>query len=204
VSPGYDDGPGNDADLERYESMRRFYEAHHPRLRGYVSRRVGSGWKVNADDVCQEIWLVFFRKYEAHVANYDNPLKVLFPIAYCRIAEYWEKYSKSQEAPTEGADLRLLAGALSAAHFGTGRGTGEEAACLRLDIGLALAELTPRQREALHLHYLDDLTVGETASLMGISENTVKKLLKTALERLRESTRLDSYQPATRPEGVSE
>ncbi|MCZ4120198.1 RNA polymerase sigma factor [Streptomyces sp. H39-S7] len=178
--------------------MRHFYASHHSRLRGFVSRRMASR-SADAEDVCQEIWLVFFVKYDTHVENYDDPVKVLFPIARCRLAEYWQKHSKSREAPVEGDDLTLLADAWTAAQRDAG-----EAACLRMDVMEALAALTPRQREALHLHYLDGLKVDETAPLMGISENTVKKLLKTARNRLRGSVRLGSYQTVPRPEEVDE
>jgi len=56
----------------------------------------------------------------------------------------------------------------------------------REDMRAALARLPRRIRAAIALHYLAGLTVPETATAMGVSENTVKSQLKTGLARLRE------------------
>jgi RNA polymerase sigma-70 factor (sigma-E family) len=50
----------------------------------------------------------------------------------------------------------------------------------------ALARLTPRQRESVVLRFMDDLSVGQAAEVMGCSEGTVKKLTARALVSLRE------------------
>ncbi len=51
----------------------------------------------------------------------------------------------------------------------------------------ALESLTPRQRDAVVLHYLGDLPVAEVAALLGVSTGTVKTQLsraRTALSSL--------------------
>ncbi len=50
----------------------------------------------------------------------------------------------------------------------------------------ALATLTPRQRTALALRYVEDLDVRGIAARMGCSEGTVKSQLSRATERLRQ------------------
>lgn len=55
----------------------------------------------------------------------------------------------------------------------------------------ALAQLPPRARAAVVLHYLAGLPVADVASAMGISENTTKGHLKVGLARLREELRDD-------------
>lgn len=55
----------------------------------------------------------------------------------------------------------------------------------RLDIERALALLSPRTRAAIALHYLGGLSVADTASALGVSENTIKSQVRTGLERLR-------------------
>lgn len=53
-------------------------------------------------------------------------------------------------------------------------------------VRLAIARLPARQRAAVVLHHMAGLPVAQTAEAMGISENTVKTLLRLGLARLRE------------------
>ena len=53
----------------------------------------------------------------------------------------------------------------------------------------ALQTLTPRQRTALALRYVEDLDVRSIAERMGCSEGTVKSQLSRGTERLREHAR---------------
>jgi RNA polymerase sigma-70 factor (sigma-E family) len=55
----------------------------------------------------------------------------------------------------------------------------------------ALAQLTPRQREAVVLRFMDDLSVVQTADVMGCGPGTVKKLTARALVSLREQVGVD-------------
>lgn len=55
-----------------------------------------------------------------------------------------------------------------------------------LAVRLAIAKLPPRTRAAVVLHHLAALPVAQTAEAMGVSENTVKTLLRLGLAQLRE------------------
>ena len=55
-----------------------------------------------------------------------------------------------------------------------------------LAVRAAVAQLPARTRAAVVLHHMAGLSVAETAEAMGISENTVKTLLRLGLARLRE------------------
>jgi RNA polymerase sigma-70 factor (sigma-E family) len=55
----------------------------------------------------------------------------------------------------------------------------------RMLVRHALAGLSPRQRTAILLRFLEDLSVEQTSELMGCSEGTVKKLTARALLGLR-------------------
>lgn len=57
----------------------------------------------------------------------------------------------------------------------------------RLALLAGLADLPPRSRAAVVLHYYADLPIAEVAAVMGTSQNTVKTQLRTALGRLRAS-----------------
>ena len=55
-----------------------------------------------------------------------------------------------------------------------------------LAVRAAVAQLPTRMRAAVVLHHMAGLSVAETAEAMGISDNTVKTLLRLGLARLRE------------------
>lgn len=52
----------------------------------------------------------------------------------------------------------------------------------------ALARLSPRQRAAVALRYVDDLPVGEAALVLGCTEATFKTHLRRAMQALREAS----------------
>jgi len=56
---------------------------------------------------------------------------------------------------------------------------------LRTDLGAALDELPPRQRLTVVLRFIEDLSVAQTATLMGCSEGTVKSATNAARSTLR-------------------
>lgn len=65
----------------------------------------------------------------------------------------------------------------------------------------ALATLSPRQRTALALRYVEDLDVRGIAERMGCSEGTVKGQLSRGTERLRQHARQHGPLRATTGEG---
>ena len=65
----------------------------------------------------------------------------------------------------------------------------------------ALATLSPRQRTALALRYVEDLDVRTIAERMGCSEGTVKSQLSRGTERLRERAREHGLLRVTTREG---
>jgi RNA polymerase sigma-70 factor (ECF subfamily) len=79
--------------------------------------------------------------------------------------------------------------ALELAHRLVGRETSPSNQMTRQEVcqrvQAALAQLSERDREVLVLRYLEQLSTGETAAVLGIPEGTVKSRHLRALERLR-------------------
>ncbi|GAA4699630.1 RNA polymerase sigma factor, sigma-70 family [Promicromonospora umidemergens] len=63
----------------------------------------------------------------------------------------------------------------------------ERAATARVDVGVALARLSPRQRESVVLRFFEDMTVPQIAQTLGTSPGTIKRHLSNAMELLRTS-----------------
>ncbi|MFE7504952.1 RNA polymerase sigma factor [Promicromonospora sp. NPDC057488] len=63
----------------------------------------------------------------------------------------------------------------------------ERVATARVDVGVALARLSPRQRESVVLRFFEDMTVPQIAQTLGTSPGTIKRHLSNAMELLRDS-----------------
>lgn len=64
-------------------------------------------------------------------------------------------------------------------------GSGDDRIVERDALHAALASLAPRQRAAVVLRVVEDLSEAETAAMLGISVGTVKAYVSRGLERLR-------------------
>lgn len=71
----------------------------------------------------------------------------------------------------------------------------EDATTLRLALGEALRKLPRRQREAIVLRYLSDLSELDTAAALGISAGSVKTHVHRGLEALRHELGDDVLEP---------
>ncbi|MFC8798695.1 RNA polymerase sigma factor [Promicromonospora sp. NPDC057138] len=61
----------------------------------------------------------------------------------------------------------------------------DRVATARVDVGAALAQLSPRQREAVMLRFFEDMTVPQIAAALGTRPGTIKRYLSNAIELLR-------------------
>lgn len=125
---------------------------------------------------------------DAHVAE------ELAQEAFVRLWRHWRRLRDQEAAPgyvkqtvVNLARSRLRRRVLEVRHRVRAHEEGlEPDVAGRLDMVQALQALTPRQRECLALRYYEDLTVDETAEVLGVTPGTVKSQTHKALRRLEE------------------
>jgi RNA polymerase sigma-70 factor (ECF subfamily) len=145
--------------------FRLFYERSARPLRAYLWRCCGD--PVLADDLLQEAFLRFLRsgfegEDEGHRRNY------LFRIATNLVRDHFRRRRpETDEVPerdrASGHDLSLQ---------------------LRSDVGGALAELSPTDRQMLWLAYVEGSTHREIAAALGLRTASIRSMLFRARKRL--------------------
>jgi RNA polymerase sigma-70 factor (sigma-E family) len=160
-----------------------FYTSEHDRIRRTVALAIGDVDR--AADVTQEAFAVAYRRWRT-VRLMERPAAYVTVIAVNRARKALRRESRSP---------RIMVGR----PVGDGGSAPDPAVEITRDLGLrrAIAELAPRQRAAIVLRYLDDLTVADVARAMGCTEGTVKATIHQALGRLR--VQLDPTDGAAEP-----
>ncbi|MGC0344383.1 RNA polymerase sigma factor [Streptomyces sp. SLBN-8D4] len=170
----------------RTDPRAAFYRAHHSQLVGFIRRRIKHADE--AEPLAHDTWLAFLGRFETY-RHYDNPAGPLFVIARRKISDWFAKQNIMDQLPGDDLGEYLTRMAQNMPDM-----IGQVG--MRIDLARAVTRLTPRQREALMLYYVDGLPRPAVAQLMGISVDGVKKLIATAVKELRKGQTLDSYLPA--------
>ncbi len=121
-----------------------------------------------AADCVQEAFVKAYARWR-RISRYDQPLAWVRRVAINQLRDLHRKRVRGERA---------------LARLGT-----DDASFVpdppALDLSYALATLTPQQRIAAALFYVDDLSVAEVAAAMGLSAGAVKFHLHAARDRLR-------------------
>jgi len=136
------------------------YERHRSDLIRYATVLVG---RSEAEDVVSAVVLRVLSK--RRLADLDEPRSYLFRSV---LNEVRSRARRRSEPPSIDPQI-----ATSDWGFGP-------------DVRAAVASLPVRQRSATYLFYWLELSVGETAELMGVRPGTIKRYLKRSRDRLRE------------------
>jgi len=152
------------------EAFRAFYDRTARALWAYLSRTTGDGQA--ADDLLQECYYRLLRasvdfETEAHRRHY------LFRIATNLVRD--RRRRPSRELP--------LSETLAESSHPTDAPL-DDAVAARRDVGRALGELRPRDRDLLWFAYAQGLTHAEIAESLGVKPGSVKLLLFRARARL--------------------
>jgi RNA polymerase sigma factor (sigma-70 family) len=141
------------------------------RLHAFISRRIAKD-RHGAEEAYLDTLLAFTVLLDKGCSADECP-QVLFGIAAHKVADYWRAHNRrAGEILTEPSDRSVLAKALTSAS--TSRLESVET---WHDIERALARLTAAQREALFLHFVDQLPQEEAAGAMAITRSKLRRLL---------------------------
>lgn len=155
------------AELMPEEQFRGFYDRTARPLWAYLARITGD--RQLADDLLQEAFYRFYRAGDAYESE-AHRRNTLFRIGTNLARDNWRRHGQAVmvELPVDTAAAR------SSVH-------GAE---LRTDLGRALAQLKPAQREMLWLAYANGSSHQEIAEVIGVKEGSVKSLLLRARRKL--------------------
>ena len=140
------------------------------RLFYYVRRLVGT--EEDAWDVLQQTWMKVFKA----IRSLDDPRSLpawLYQIARRTAASHWRGYYRTDILRAEDVDLGEVAASEENLHFDDAE---------RVHFGLSRISLA--HREALTLHFLEDLSLEQMAEVLDIPAGTVKSRLHYAKRAL--------------------
>ncbi len=127
------------------------------------------GDRARAEEVTQEAFARAFRRWRT-VSTLHRPAAWVYVVA---LNAERSRFRRDARTTTGGAPEDLVAPDTTGAVIA------------RVVVADLLDQLPPRQRAAIVLRYLGDLTVPEVARALGCAEGTVKSALHDALRNLR-------------------
>ena len=182
--------------LDRYDPDRGFpFKAFAvPTVLGEMRRYFrDSGWAVHVPRSVQERSLKV-RGAQEHLTNQQGRAPTVNGIAqYLELdtEEVIDALQAIQSYETVSLDAPAPGGDEDASSYGDSLGDDDERYEL-VELGVTVAsvmsELPAREREILHMRFVEDLTQSEIAARVGVSQMQVSRLLRRSLEQLRELT----------------
>lgn len=134
-----------------------------------------------AEDLVQDVFLAVWRNAARFDPERGTVRAWMFQMAHFRLLNELRRRSRQPEMvpDPDGVVLeRLPAG-------GVGPAEAASAQHRRDALNAALGQLTPPQREAVGLAFVDDLTHEEVATALGLPLGTAKTRIRTGLQKLR-------------------
>jgi RNA polymerase sigma-70 factor (ECF subfamily) len=147
--------------VTEHRDFAEFYGASFHKLASALY--VYTGDLAEAQDVVQEAMIRALGRWSA-VSAYEEPAAWVRRVAWNLATSRWRRLRRGVELAARGHTEE--------------RAPGPEPD--RVAIVTALAALPARQRQAVVLHYLEDLPIAEIAQMVGAAEGTVKSWLHRA------------------------
>lgn len=155
------------------EAFAQLFEAHFDNLYRYIMLKVGN--RADAEDLTQQTFLKALESIGSYRWRGLPFSSWLFRIAHNQAVDYYRKRSKEQNVPLD--ETRALASDDPAS-------LAEQRITLA-QLAVACRQLTEAQREVIYLRFSSEMSVAETAKIMGKKEGAVKVLQHDAVKKLR-------------------
>jgi RNA polymerase sigma-70 factor, ECF subfamily len=150
-----------------------FYQEHLGSVYRFVYKNLRN--REEAEDLTSQIFVKALRFIDSERSPH-SARNWLFQIAHTTVADYWRAYYRS---PTSSLEIRMEGGWEGPAEEVMLGENGQAAE----RVHALLQALPARYREVLNCRFLLNLSIRETAEVMGISEANVKTLQFRALKR---------------------
>ncbi|MFJ4026719.1 RNA polymerase sigma factor [Paenarthrobacter sp. NPDC089989] len=124
--------------------------------------------------VTQDVFLALYPKLATLHGGLQGAKTLLFSIAHARMVDHYRKRERTPEPTPYEADLDSRSAP-----------SAEDQAVGALGVTELMEDLADDYREVLALRVVADLSVEETADIMGKSQGAVKQLQRRALNALR-------------------
>ncbi|MCL0056748.1 RNA polymerase sigma factor [Dehalococcoidia bacterium] len=138
-----------------------------------------------AQDLCSETFLRGWKKYRTTNNKIENIQAFLYQIARNLVIDHYRERGRTQIVPPESVVIIDQKQNL------------EQNAMLTSEVNRikkALANLKDDYQNVIIWHYLDDLSISETAKLLDRTEEATRVLLHRALKTLREQLTMNNEQ----------
>ena len=158
------------------QAFATLYEQYRPLVYRFLRRRL-DGSDETVEDLTEDVFVKLYEKLDRYVERGLPFTAWLYRIAHNQLVDYVRTLPRN------------IAQTLDTVADIPEHQTGSEYRSVldRETLEPALARLTPEQRRAVELRFLQGMSVAETSAAMGRSEEAVKKLQARALANLRRS-----------------
>lgn len=160
----------------------RVYDAYFDRVFRYVFARIGH--RAEAEDLAADVFVKALQAIGSYSPRGAPFSAWLFRIAHNLVVDHLRRRARR---PTEELDERLPL---------TGPPPDEQVAqILTMDhVRDAMKDITDAQQRVIALRFAADLSIAETAQIMGKSEGAIKALQHSAVQALRRRLKHHGYQ----------
>jgi RNA polymerase sigma-70 factor (ECF subfamily) len=166
-------------------ALGELYDRYTPLLYPFVKRILKSG--ADAEDTLQDVWLQVWRRSATYDPRRGTVAAWLLTVARSRALDRYRSASSRRLAEQRSKELGEAPGP-------TADPAGE---AVLGETGLrvrdALAQLHPKQRQALEIAYFEGLSQSEVAARLDTPLGTVKSWTRQGLQKLREILPLEEW-----------